>query len=144
MLFRVLQNRREALYEEIAQYLQLQTVLTKFNENKIKSDEPLKTKVDLGNNFLVQAVVWVEDFKSNYQLVEVNESFVFRDDPSKIFVAVGYGFFVQFTFTEALEFLDKRLALLNTRVDKISKDMLYVRAQIRMVLEGLREIQGLS
>ena len=49
--------------------------------------EPLKTKVDLGCNFYCQARV---------------------PDPTKIFVSVGLGFFVELTLDEALEFISKK------------------------------------
>lgn len=33
---------------------------------------------------------------------------LFRPDTSKIYVAVGYGFFVEFTHAEALKFIEKK------------------------------------
>lgn len=119
-----LNDLRDKVYEEISEYLQLQTTLQKLEENKVNNkSEPLKTQVDLGCNFFAQAVV---------------------DDPSKIFVCVGYGFYVEFTYKEALQFIEKRVELLNKQAEKFSKDMAHVRAQIRLVMEGLRELQGLS
>ena len=32
----------------------------------------------------------------------------YREDSSKIFVAVGYGFFVELTHAEALKFIEKK------------------------------------
>lgn len=119
-----LHESRDKLYEEVAQYLELQTVLQKLEENGMnKATEPLKTKVDLGCNFYAQAVV---------------------DDPSKIFVCVGYGFYVEFTYREALDFIAKRVEVLDERAKILTKDTAQVRAQIRLVMEGLRELQGLT
>ncbi|XP_039250303.2 protein UXT-like [Styela clava] len=119
-----LNDLRDKVYGEISEYLQLQTTLQKLEECKAnKNNQPLKTQVDIGCNFFAQAVV---------------------DDPSKVFVCVGYGFYVEYTYKEALEFIDKRVEILNKQAENFSKDMAHVRAQIRLVLEGLRELQGLS
>nr|XP_039250303.1 protein UXT-like [Styela clava] len=119
-----LNDLRDKVYGEISEYLQLQTTLQKLEECKAnKNNQPLKTQVDIGCNFFAQAVV---------------------DDPSKVFVCVGYGFYVEYTYKEALEFIDKRVKILNKQAENFSKDMAHVRAQIRLVLEGLRELQGLS
>ncbi|KAG7220380.1 hypothetical protein INR49_018218 [Caranx melampygus] len=76
----------------------------------------LKTDVDLGCNFYVQADV---------------------EDSSRIFVAVGYGFFVEMTYDEALRFIEKK-------TKQLTKDSAKIKANICMVLEGLRELQGLT
>uniref|UniRef100_H2Y7J8 Protein UXT n=1 Tax=Ciona savignyi TaxID=51511 RepID=H2Y7J8_CIOSA len=110
---------RDKCYEEIAQYMQLQNVLER---PEISDGKPLKAQVDLGCNFHAQAVI---------------------TDPSKIFVCVGYGFYVEFTKPEAIVFIKKRTEYLNSNAQKLSKDMVSVRAQIRMVLEGLKELYGI-
>ncbi|KAJ8393509.1 hypothetical protein AAFF_G00059820 [Aldrovandia affinis] len=113
-------DHRDAVYEKIALYLQLKNTIESLQESGVKD---LKTEVDLGCNFYVQA--------------HVQES-------SKIFVAVGYGFFVELTLPEALKFIEKKTAQLTTYSETLTKDSAKIKANIRMVLEGLRELQGLK
>ncbi|KAG5838875.1 protein UXT [Anguilla anguilla] len=118
-LQRVLEQR-DGVYEKIAQYLQLKNTIESLQESGCKD---LKTEVDLGCNFYVQAHV---------------------QDSSRIFVAVGYGFFVELTLPEALKFIEKKTSQLTTYTDAFTKDAAKIKANIRMVLEGLRELQGLA
>ncbi|TKS65230.1 Protein UXT [Collichthys lucidus] len=82
-LERVLEQR-DSVYEKISQYLQLKNTIQSLQDS---GSQQLKTDVDLGCNFYVQAEV---------------------EDSSRIFVAVGYGFFVEMTHEEALRFIDKK------------------------------------
>ncbi|XP_064156660.1 protein UXT [Anguilla rostrata] len=118
-LQRVLEQR-DGVYEKIAQYLHLKNTIESLQESGCKD---LKTEVDLGCNFYVQAHV---------------------QDSSRIFVAVGYGFFVELTLPEALKFIEKKTSQLTTYTDAFTKDAAKIKANIRMVLEGLRELQGLA
>jgi len=118
---RKLLEQRDEVYGQISEYLQLKTTIEQIQSAEIIED--LKTKVDLGCNFYVQANV---------------------PDPKKIFVFVGFGFFVELTLDEALKFIDKRTKFLTENTDRLTKDMLKVKANIRLVLEGLREIQSLG
>lgn len=117
----VILEQRDKTYQQIAEYLQLKTTVEKLKESNLS--EGLKTKVDLGCNFYVQANV---------------------PDSSKIFVFIGYGFFLEMTHDEALKFIGKRTKLLNEHVDKLTEDAAKVKANIRLVLEGLRELQNIS
>uniref|UniRef100_A0A8C2J8A9 Ubiquitously-expressed, prefoldin-like chaperone n=1 Tax=Cyprinus carpio TaxID=7962 RepID=A0A8C2J8A9_CYPCA len=111
-------EERDAVYEKIAQYLQLKNTIKSIQETDSKE---LKTDVDLGCNFHVQAHV---------------------PDASKIYVAVGYGFFVEFTHTEALNIW---FYLLFFDCFEMCMFAYFIyKANIRMVLEGLRELQGLK
>ena len=57
-VFSKLNDQREKVYEEAAEYLQLQTTLQKLNEDGLEEENgSLKTKVDIGCNFFVQAEV---------------------------------------------------------------------------------------
>lgn len=118
-LERVLEQR-DSVYEKISQYLQLKNTIQSLQES---GSQQLKTDVDLGCNFFVQAEV---------------------EDSSRIFVAIGYGFFVEMTHDEALRFIDKKTNQLTAFTDQLTKDSSKIKANIRMVLEGLRELQGLS
>ena len=85
--------------------------------------------------------------KLKFKVVIDNENFLkifFREDPSKIFVCVGFGFYVEFTHSEALRYISKKIAHLENQATDISKSMAGVKAHIRMVVEGLRELQDVS
>ena len=79
-------------------------------------------QVDLGCNFFVDTVV---------------------PHTSRICVAHGYGFFLELTLAEALKFTDRKSSLTGLS-DNITKDSLNIKAHIHMLLEGLRELQGLQ
>ncbi|XP_051282748.1 protein UXT [Dicentrarchus labrax] len=113
-------EHRDSVYEKISQYLQLKNTLQSLQESGCGQ---MKTDVDLGCNFYVQAEV---------------------EDSSRIFVAVGYGFFVEMTPDEALRFIDKKTSQLTAFTEQLTKDSAQIKANIRMVLEGLRELQGLT
>ncbi|CAL1605855.1 unnamed protein product [Knipowitschia caucasica] len=113
-------EQRDSVYEKISQYLQLKNTLQNLQEEESKC---LKTDVDLGCNFYVEAQV---------------------EDASKVFVAVGYGFFVEMTHDEALKFIEKKTAQLTIFTEQLTKDSARIKAHIRLVLEGLRELQGFS
>lgn len=52
-----------------------------------------------------------------------------------IYVSVGYGFFVEFTLTEALKFIEKKMAYLTERSDALTKDAVKIKTHIKLVLE---------
>ncbi|XP_059500300.1 protein UXT [Stegostoma tigrinum] len=111
-------EQRDEIYEKIAQHLQLKNVIERLQES---DSEGLKMEVDLGCNFYLQAKV---------------------PDASMIFVSIGYGFFVELTFSEALRFLEKKTQHLNELAGRLSKDSAKIKSNIRMVLEALCELQG--
>ncbi|XP_070766822.1 protein UXT [Enoplosus armatus] len=113
-------EQRDSVYEKISQYLQLKNTIQSLQDS---GSQQLKTDVDLGCNFYVQAEV---------------------EDSSRIFVAVGYGFFVEMNHDEALRFINKKTSQLTAFTEKLTKDSSKIKANIRMVLEGLRELQGLT
>lgn len=116
---RAVLDHRDTIYSDMAEYLQLRNVLEKTHRLHL-SQSGLKTMVDLGANFYVQARV---------------------PDPSRVFVAVGLGFFVEFTIQEALVFIDKKIALLTETSQKLTEQATQIRARIKVVLEGLEELQ---
>uniref|UniRef100_A0A3Q2E853 Ubiquitously-expressed, prefoldin-like chaperone n=1 Tax=Cyprinodon variegatus TaxID=28743 RepID=A0A3Q2E853_CYPVA len=113
--------KQDQVYEKMSQYLQLKNTIQSLQVET--PSEQLKADVDLGCNFFVQAHV---------------------ADASRIFVAVGFGFFVEMTHDEALRFIDKKTTQLSAFTEQLTKDSAKIKAHIRMVLEGLRELQGLS
>lgn len=113
-------EQRDEVYEKIAQHLQLKNVIERLQESE---QQHLKMEVDLGCNFYVQAAV---------------------PDASKIFMLVGYGFFLEFTLPEALRFIEKKCLQLNVVAERLSKDSAKIKGNIRVVLEALCELQGMK
>ncbi|XP_059814479.1 protein UXT isoform X1 [Hypanus sabinus] len=113
-------EQRDEVYEKIAQYLQLKNVIERLQES---DEQQLKMEVDLGCNFYVQAKV---------------------PDASKIFLLVGYGFYVEFTLPEALRFIERKSQQLSEVAEKLSKDSAKIKGNIRMVLQALCELQGIK
>ncbi|XP_058717505.1 protein UXT isoform X4 [Poecile atricapillus] len=116
---RRVQEQREAVHEQQAQVLQLQAALARLQDVAA----PLHTQVDLGCNFFVSAEV---------------------PDPQRVFVALGFGFFAELTLPEALRHLERRSSFLQRLSESLTRDGAKIRAHIRLVLEGLRELQGLQ
>lgn len=111
---------RDSVNSEIAEYMQLRNVIERIKESNSAKGDTLRTMVDLGANFFCQARV---------------------SNPDRIFVCLGYGFYVELTLDEALSFIDKRVVLLSSRVEELTKDVSEISARIRIVVEGLRELQ---
>eukprot|EP00043_Microstomoeca_roanoka_P015072 m.150244 g.150244 ORF g.150244 m.150244 type:complete len:124 (-) comp16168_c1_seq2:1772-2143(-) len=82
----------------------------------------LHTKVDLGHGFFCQAKV---------------------PDAEHLFVSIGYGFHLELTPTEAIDFAKKRIKLLEKRCTTLTDKIAEMNALIKVVLEALREIQRL-
>ena len=111
---------QEEVNSKIAEYLHLKNIVKSVKDWDAGEEKELKTQVDLGCNFYCQARI---------------------TDPSKIFVLVGYGFYVQFTLDEALSFIEKKCNQLTVYSAKLGKDCARIKAHIKLVLEGLRELQ---
>merc|ERR1712203_294365 len=92
---------RDNIYEEQAEYLALRNSINAIKLAELVPGEPLKTKVDLGCNFYCQARV---------------------QDPTKIFVSVGLGFFLELSLDEALEFIKKKDTELSKEANKLTSD----------------------
>lgn len=123
---KIVLNERDKVFSEIADYLQIKNTIENIIQNGKSSDKEaveLKTKVDLGCNFYVNAVV---------------------EDPTRIYIAIGYGFFLEMTLDEALKFIDKKTKILNTTADELSKQVAVIKANIRLVMLGLKEIQNIE
>jgi prefoldin alpha subunit len=125
-LQRVLEEQ-EKIYSEIAEYLQVKDTIYKINQlskqKQASSVFKLNTRVDLGCNFYANAVV---------------------EDPTKICVAIGYGFFLDMTFDEALKFIEKKVKLLHDSANELTQKACEIKANIKFVLEGIREMQEIK
>ena len=58
-----------------------------------------------------------------------------RSDPSMICVAIGYGFFLEMTLDEALNFIEKKVKILQEQADCLTKDAAKIKGHVRLVLE---------
>jgi len=113
---------RDKLYTEIAEFLALKNSILAIQAAELKPNQPLKTKVDLGCNFYCQAQV---------------------KNPNEIFVDIGLGCYVQFTLDEAVRFIDKRTRLLEDKAKRLTHESTKIKANIKLVLQGLRELQNI-
>ncbi|EHH54480.1 hypothetical protein EGM_15332 [Macaca fascicularis] len=52
--------------------------------------------------------------------------------------------YMQLTLAEALKFIDRKSSLLTELSNSLTKDSMNMKAHIHMLLEGLRELQGLQ
>jgi len=117
-------ERRDELYNQVAQYMELQTVLEKVGgAMNADGNSKLKTKVDIGSNFYVQAEI---------------------PDLKTVTVDVGCGIWLPMSSEDAIAFCEKKVSFLNSRVNDLTQQELGIKAQINIVLEGLKEIQRIS
>ena len=115
---------RAAVFSDIAEYEQLATVVEALQQRELEHADqtpppPLKTLVDLGENFYVRARV---------------------PDTKHLFVCVGYGFFVELSHEETLSFVGKKVDQLAEKGRLLSRQASAIRARIQLVLEALNEL----
>ncbi|XP_020523251.1 protein UXT homolog isoform X2 [Amborella trichopoda] len=104
---------------------------------------------------LVHAIAERSDLKRNIELLERNgvtnlrtlvnlgsEVYMQADAPDTrhIFVDVGLGFHVEFTWSEALEFISVKEARLARQIEEYTHLIAGIKAQIKLVCEGIREL----
>uniref|UniRef100_A0A7S4J974 Uncharacterized protein n=1 Tax=Guillardia theta TaxID=55529 RepID=A0A7S4J974_GUITH len=65
-------------------------------------------------------------------------------DTSSIMINVGLGFFVEMKLQEAVEFVDKRVELLQEKADRQGKEISEVHSQIEMVLKAIQEVLNIA
>ena len=119
---------RDKLYQEIVEYVQLKQLIDSLRRQQQQPTSAskkniLKTRMDLGCNFYAQAVV---------------------PDCSRIYVCVGYGYYLEMTLDEAYTFVEQKIKLLTQKSQMYHKDSAKIKAHIRLVMEALREIQHLN
>jgi len=56
-------------------------------------------------------------------------------------VAIGYGFFLDFTLTEALRFIDQKTTQLMEQAQRLTDEASEISARVKLVMEALRELQ---
>jgi len=136
---REVHTQRDQIYKQISEYMQLKRLIETIKgqqaeqnggtDTKKKNTNPtsppchVKMKMDLGCNFYVQAVV---------------------PDCSRLYVLVGYGYYLEMTLDEVLTFVDKKMNILKMKSQMFSKDSAKIKAHIKLVMEGLKELQSLD
>ncbi|CAN0923622.1 Protein UXT homolog [Linum grandiflorum] len=104
---------------------------------------------------LVKAIGESSDLKRNIENLEKNsvtslrtlvnigsEVYMQADvaDTQRIFVDVGLGFHVEFTWSEALNFISLREEKISRQIDEYTKLIASIKSQIKTVVEGIREL----
>lgn len=117
-----LAEKLEAKNTDVAEFLQLKSVITAFQNTDI-TKTGFKTKVDIGNNFFMQAHV---------------------PDASTILLDVGLGHYIEFTLAEALVVINVRVKLLEQQIASLRKAIARTNAHIKLILLTIRNIQGLQ
>lgn len=106
---------------DLAEFLQLKSVITTFQNTNVEKTG-FKTKVDIGNNFFIQAHV---------------------QDASTILLDVGLGHYIEFTLDEALVVINVRIKLLEQQIMNLRRAIARTNAHIKLILITIRDLQGL-
>lgn len=115
-------GERENFCQEVVDLEQLKTVIERLQEAELNK-ETIKTRVDLGCNFYVQANV---------------------TDTKYIFIKTGLDIFVQFSLEEAVKFINKKIEFFNKKIEHTDKVCAEIKAHIQFILQGLRQLNNLS
>ncbi|CAA0822483.1 Prefoldin chaperone subunit family protein [Striga hermonthica] len=107
---------RDKVFEQQKIFSDLRRNIENLEKNSVTS---LRTRVNIGSEIYVQADV---------------------PDTRHIFVDVGLGFYVEFTWAEALDFIATREENLSRQIDDYTRLIASIKAQIKMVCEGIREL----
>jgi prefoldin subunit 5 len=121
-------SERDRLFSEIAEYERLRVTLNTLDElykNRKEADleDPLQTQIDLGCSFFVQAECPVNN---------------------RIFISIGFGLFCELTYDEGRTFIEKKLPYLHEQQVELSNKIAHIKANIKLVLEALKEIQTID
>jgi len=118
---RKLQIYRDKVIEEQSEYRRLFETMEKFLSSGRKGK--MKTKADLGNYFYCDAEI------DNCELLAVN---------------LGHGVFVELSQAEARDYCKKKEKLLEEKVKALTEEICDAKAEIKFVLEGVRELNQLA
>ncbi|KAL7110154.1 hypothetical protein ACP275_05G006900 [Erythranthe tilingii] len=108
--------QRDKVFEQQKVFSDLRRNIENLEKNSVTS---LRTMVNLGSEIYMQADV---------------------PDTRHIFVDVGLGFHVEFTWSEALNFIAAREEKLSSQIEEYTRLIASIKAQIKMVCEGIREL----
>ncbi|KAF9977349.1 hypothetical protein BGZ73_006218 [Actinomortierella ambigua] len=113
-------DQRDAIFDQISDYLKLAKDIEIIKSNNLKE---MKTQVDIGSNFYVQAKV---------------------PDTKYIYINVGFGFHAQLTLDEALTFITKKEKHLHRKAEAYTEKAAKIKANIQLVFEAMSEIMNLN
>ncbi|KAK3421873.1 hypothetical protein EUGRSUZ_G02475 [Eucalyptus grandis] len=109
-------SERDKVFEQQKTFSDLRKNIENLQKNSVTS---LRTLVNLGSEVYMQAEV---------------------PDTQHIFVDVGLGFHVEFTWSEALNYISLREEKLARQIEEYTHHIASIKAQIKMVCEGIREL----
>ncbi|KAL6534781.1 hypothetical protein OROGR_013456 [Orobanche gracilis] len=104
------------LVRAIAERSDLRRNIENLEKNTVTS---LRTLINLGSEVYMQADV---------------------PDTRRLFVDVGLGFHVEFTWSEALNFIATREEKISRQIEDYTRLIASIKAQIKMVCGGIREL----
>ncbi|MCD7456806.1 hypothetical protein HAX54_033289 [Datura stramonium] len=107
---------RDKVFEQQKIFSDLRSNIENLEKNSVTN---LRTLVNLGAEVYTQADV---------------------PDTTRIFVDVGLGFHVEFTWSEALNYISAREEKLARQIEEYTRLIASIKAQIKMVCEGIREL----
>ncbi|CAO2828947.1 unnamed protein product [Amaranthus hypochondriacus] len=107
---------RDKVFEQQKIFSELKKNIENLEKNSVSN---IKTLVNLGSEVYMQAEV---------------------PDTRHIFVDVGLGFHVEFTWSEALRYISAREERLAKQIDDYTHLIASIKAQIKLVCEGIREL----
>ncbi|KAM3304288.1 protein UXT [Capsicum chacoense] len=108
--------QRDKVFEQQKIFSDLRSNIENLEKNSVTN---LKTLVNLGSEVYMQANV---------------------PDATHIFVDVGLGFHVEFTWSEALNYISEREENIARQIEEYTRLIASIKAQIKMVCEGIREL----
>ncbi|WJX57325.1 hypothetical protein P8452_42897 [Trifolium repens] len=111
--------QRDKVFEQQKIFTDLRRNIENLEKNSVTS---LRTLVNIGSEVYVQAEV---------------------PNAQHIFVDIGMGFHVEFTWSEALNFIEKREEKLARQIEEYTQLIASIKAQIKLVCEGIRELLDL-
>ncbi|XP_076233984.1 uxt prefoldin-like subunit [Calliopsis andreniformis] len=115
-----LEQRLDTYNADIAEFLQLKSIINTLQNNELDK-EGFKTQVDIGQNFFIEAHV---------------------PDASTILLDIGLGYYVEFSLPDAVALINVRIKLLEDQIAHLRKEVAKTNAHIKLILLGIRELQG--
>ncbi|XP_050204036.1 uncharacterized protein LOC126654042 [Mercurialis annua] len=108
--------QRDKVFEEQKVFSDLRRNIENLEKNSVTS---LRTLVNIGSEVYMQADV---------------------PDTQRIFVDIGLGFHVEFTWSEALNYISLREEKIARQIEEYTNQIASIKAQIKLVCEGIREL----
>ncbi|KAH9614874.1 hypothetical protein KSS87_012372 [Heliosperma pusillum] len=109
-------SERDKVFEQQKTFSDLKRNIQNLEKNSVSS---LKTLVNLGSEVYAQAEV---------------------PDTRHIFVDVGFGFHVEFTWSEAIRYISAKEEWLAKQIEERTRQIASVKSHIKLVCEGIREL----